>query len=119
MKGVTVTAACSLLLEGFEAPESLGQQLRRADDFISLAVVCSQMVLKNSPAKNLPADQTGIFIGTAYGPLETNFSSLASLIDDGEGQISPTLFSHSVYNAAAGYVARLLDIHGPALTITT
>ena len=119
MKRVAVTAAYSLLLREFEAPESFSNQLRRADNFISLAVSCSQMVLEASPTKNLPADQTGIFIGTAYGPLETNFSSLGSLINNGEGQISPTLFSHSVYNAAAGYVARLLDIHGPALTITT
>jgi hypothetical protein len=54
-----------------------------------------------------------------YGPIETNFRYLDSLIDDGEGQSSPTLFSHSVHNAVAGYLARLFDYQGPSLTVTT
>jgi len=100
-------------------PDDLARQLRRADDFITLAAVAARQVLESGPARDLSPGQTGIFIGTAYGPLETNFSSLGSLIDDGEGQISPTLFSHSVFNAAAGYVARLMNIQGPAATVTT
>ncbi len=30
-------------------------------------------------------------------------------------QTSPTLFSHSVFNAASGYVARIFQLHGCAL----
>ncbi|MBU0729650.1 MAG: beta-ketoacyl synthase chain length factor [Proteobacteria bacterium] len=116
---VAVTAANKLLLSSLEAPVSLVRELRRADDFIKLAVVSAGAAIDTAGKRDLATSRIGLFIGTAYGPLETNFCSLGSLIDDGEGQISPTLFSHSVYNAAAGYVSRLLDIHGPALTITT
>lgn len=116
---VGVSTAYSVMLSDLVLPDDLARTLRRADDFINLAVVSARTALKSAPQRSLAPVETGIFIGTGYGPLETNFCSLGSLIDDGEGQISPTLFSHSVYNAAAGYVSRLLDIHGPALTVTT
>jgi len=115
-RDVTVTAA-EVLLKDYIVPESLARDLRRADDFIQMAVIAASAAAE-AAGGNFEPEKTGIFIGTAFGPLETNFESLGSLIDDGEGQISPTLFSHSVYNAAAGYVARLLDVRGPALTIT-
>lgn len=100
-------------------PDSLARALRRADDFIRLAVVSAKSVIDLAPSRQLLPEQIGTFMGTAYGPIETSFRFLDTLIDDGERQASPTLFSHSVHNAAAGYVARLLDIQGPALTMTS
>lgn len=114
---VAVTAALRLTMD-HEVPTPLARELRRADDFIRLAVVGGSKALVAAPVRELAPEARGVFIGTAFGPLETNFQSLGSLINDGEGQISPTLFSHSVYNAAAGYTARLLDFRGPALTVT-
>ena len=117
MSGVMITSAIRLGLEA-SPPANLARELRRSDDFIRLAVVGGAEALAAAPVRELAPEQRGIFIGTGFGPLETNFQSLGSLINDGEGQISPTLFSHSVYNAAAGYCARLLDCRGPALTVT-
>ncbi|MDH3359535.1 MAG: hypothetical protein OEL55_01565 [Desulfobulbaceae bacterium] len=119
MKQIMVTSACSLTDDNLVIDEQLEGQLRRADHFATLAVACGQAALKNGPEKEYAKDRIGTFIGTTYGPLETNFSSLGSLIEQGEGYISPTLFSHSVYNSAAGYISRLFGIHGQALTITT
>ncbi|HSH14167.1 MAG TPA: beta-ketoacyl synthase N-terminal-like domain-containing protein [Desulfurivibrionaceae bacterium] len=116
-KPVAVTAALRLTMD-HAVPPPLAKELRRADDFIRLAVVTGFNALAAAPVRDLASEARGIFIGTAFGPLETNFQSLGSLINDGEGQISPTLFSHSVYNSAAGYTARLLDFQGPALTVT-
>lgn len=116
-RSVAITAARTLTMAD-EIPAALHRELRRADDFIRLAVVGGQVALAAAPARDLAPEARGLFLGTAFGPLETNFESLGSLINDGEGQISPTLFSHSVYNAAAGYAARLLDCRGPALTVT-
>lgn len=113
-----ITAVHTLSPE-YDIPDHLQRHLRRADDFIRMAVICAARAREKAPQRDIAPEQTGVYIGTAYGPLETNFESLGSLIDDGEGQISPTLFSHSVYNSSAGYVARLLNIRGPALTITT
>ena len=114
---VAVTSVLRLTMD-HEVQPQLARELRRADDFIRLAVVGGYNALAGAPVRELAPEARGVFIGTALGPLETNFQSLGSLINDGEGQISPTLFSHSVYNAAAGYCARLLDFRGPALTVT-
>ncbi len=114
MRRVGVVDAKTVALDCSE-PDELARSLRRADDFIRLAVSAAWSVLDGVEREPL---RTGIYVGTAFGPLETNFSSLATLLDDGEGQISPTLFSHSVFNVAAGYVARLFSILGPCLTIT-
>ena len=118
MNRPVAVSACSILPKDYLIPEELTRDLRRADDFIQMAVISASAAFAKAPSRDISPEDNGIFIGTAYGPMETNFESLGSLIDDGEGQISPTLFSHSVYNSAAGYVARLLDIRGPALTIT-
>ena len=118
MKHQVVVSACATLPKDYSVPDGLVRDLRRADDFIQMAVISASTAVAEAPGRDLSPEEVGVFIGTAFGPLETNFESLGSLIDDGEGQISPTLFSHSVYNSAAGYVARLLDIRGPALTIT-
>jgi hypothetical protein len=118
MSTVALIATDIQQLRGFELPKPMHAQLRRADDFIKLSVTCAKNALDQS-ANTLSLNDTGIFIGTTFGPLDTNLSALGSLIEGGEGQLSPTLFSHSVYNSAAGYVARLLNIQGPALTLTT
>ena len=117
---VAVSATEKVVLsKNLSVPDSLTRALRRADDFIKLAIVSARSAIDLAPSRQLLPEQIGIFMGTAYGPIETNFRFLDTLIDDGERQASPTLFSHSVHNAAAGYVARLLDIQGPALTMTS
>ncbi|MDH3359426.1 MAG: beta-ketoacyl synthase chain length factor [Desulfobulbaceae bacterium] len=100
-------------------PQHLLRDLRRADDFIKLAVVAADALISSLPTESSLPEDTGIFLGTTTGSLDTNFRFLDTLLDDGEGQSSPTLFSHSVHNSAAGYVARLFNIRGPALTVTT
>lgn len=108
----------SIAITGNKIPEtSFTRKLRRADSFTNLAVTVSEHALSDLPAFNNKM-QTGIFIGTAYGPLATNFAALDTLLDNGEGQMSPTLFSHSVFNTAAGYISRLFEISGPAYTFT-
>jgi len=114
---ITTVEQALFLGADYAEPDHLARDLRRADEFIRLAVCAADLVLAG--VELAAPDRCGIFVGTGYGPLETNFSSLGTLIDDGEGQISPTLFSHSVYNVAAGYIARLLGILGPSLTVTS
>lgn len=113
-----IVSAIEQLPQDYVVPDNLVRDLRRSDVFIQMAVISAFLAVAKLPADTWHPEEIGIFIGTAYGPLETNLELLGSLIDDGEGNVSPTLFSHSVYNAASGYVARLLDIRGPAITIT-
>lgn len=98
-------------------PAELSRQLRRADTFIQLAVSAAHQALLQGPVKppDLP-ERSGLFIGTAHGPMQTGFEVLDHLIDN--EQTSPTLFSHSVFNAAAGYLSRIFSLQGRALTMT-
>ncbi|HDH98083.1 MAG TPA: hypothetical protein ENF70_02985, partial [Deltaproteobacteria bacterium] len=117
---VAVTAmSLSTNKDNESVPTSLKKTLRRADGLTAQAVVAAAQALAKAPLRELAPVEVGIFVGTAFGPLETNFRFLDTLLDDGEGQASPTLFSHSVHNMAAGYISRLLDLRGPALTMTT
>lgn len=98
-------------------PPHLSRELRRADDFIRYGVLAAHEAL--SIAKNEDqgdSQNCGVFLGSSYGPMETNFEVLDQVVN--KEQTSPTLFSHSVFNAATGYLARIFQLQGCALTIT-
>ncbi len=90
---------------------SVQRVLRRSDDFIRLAVAAATEVLHGENGADI-----GLILCSAYGPMETNFDVLQMVID-GEA-VSPALFSHSVFNAAAGYIAAVCAIQGPLFTLT-
>ncbi|ADH85819.1 beta-ketoacyl synthase chain length factor [Desulfurivibrio alkaliphilus] len=121
MKCAVQIRAVQAAVAGAEIPAHWLRSLRRADDFSRLAVLAGAGAMgaedELSAAEGRP--EIGVFLGTTTGPLETNFRFLDTLFDNGEGQASPTLFSHSVHNAAVGYLTRLLNLQGPALTLTT
>lgn len=84
--------------------------LRRADDFIRLAVAA---------ARRLPGQgraETGLVLSSAFGPMESNFAVLDQVVAG--DAVSPTLFSHSVFNAAAGYIAMNCGFSGRVMTVT-
>jgi len=120
MKPVIIRAAVQGDGSQLTPPKEHGRALRRADDLTKTVVAWTHEALKEAPAaKDLDPSRLGLFLGTSYGPLETNFRFLDTLLDNGEGQASPTLFSHSVHNATAGYLSRIFKILGPAFTVTT
>jgi len=117
-----VAVSAAEMIVGGDAPPlpaTLARALRRADDLTILAITTAHAALQRAPQRPVAPEARGLFVGMVHGPIETSFRYLDSLVDDGEGQSSPTLFSHSVHNAVAGYVARLFDCQGPSLTVTT
>jgi len=119
MPAVAISSLQALNLQDLDLPVVYTKQLRRADELTKAVVNSTYLGLDSAPMLDLVPEKIGLFLGTSFGPLETNFRFLDSLLDDGEGQASPTLFSHSVHNAAAGYLARLFSINGPAITISS
>lgn len=112
---VAIIATTTLRLTELVIPGHLQPELRRTEEFIQLAVVAAHRLLEGGPA--ITATRTGIYLGTAFGPMAGNLRVLDDLVM--AEPLSPTLFSHSVFNAAAGYLARSCRIHGPALTLTS
>ncbi len=114
---VHVSRLYSESLSRIETIPELSRQLRRADDFIRLGVHAGYATIGKIREKiSLPADSLGLFLGTAFGTMETNFGVLDQIVT--KEPASPILFSHSVFNAAAGYIARIFDIQGCGLTVT-
>ncbi|MEN8140724.1 MAG: beta-ketoacyl synthase chain length factor [Thermodesulfobacteriota bacterium] len=116
MKAI-VTRATHISQEEIDLPPELLRHLRRADDFIKLGVLAAFGALEGKTAIPWENPQRcGLFLGSSFGPMETNFAVLDQIV--GGQQTSPTLFSHSVFNAAVGYLCRIFNLRGSALTLT-
>ncbi len=101
--------------------------LRRLDHFSRLALLAACQALESGGClalgrKGSRVDfgpgELGLVLATGYGATGTTFAFLDSILDDGDSLASPTLFSHSVHNAAAANIAMLLGITGPCLTVS-
>jgi 3-oxoacyl-[acyl-carrier-protein] synthase II len=101
------------------ADRAILRRMRRADRFTRMAVLAAWDAVKDSGIEiDGEGASLGIILATAFGPQVTAFRFLDDIIDHGDASVSPTLFSHSVHNAAASYVATALENHGPTLTVT-
>lgn len=108
------------------APGEL-KNLRRADKLSKLSVLAAREALTDSGhagASLTGADHgsdgvdAGIILTTALGPHTTTFRFLDDIIKYGDASVSPTIFSNSVHNAAASYIATDCGLRGPTLTVT-
>ncbi|MFH0917708.1 MAG: beta-ketoacyl synthase N-terminal-like domain-containing protein, partial [Candidatus Omnitrophota bacterium] len=91
---------------------------RRADNFSKMAILAAYDALADSGIPEQNKQRLGIILATALGPHVTTFSFLDDILTYGDRAVSPTLFSHSVHNAAASYIALNLQTRGPTLTMT-
>lgn len=91
---------------------------RRADDFSKMAVLAAHNAFVDSGLEEEAKDNLGLILATAFGPHATTFRFLDDILDYGDANVSPTLFSHSVHNAANSYISSNLSTHGPTLTLT-
>lgn len=91
---------------------------RRADRFSKMAVLAACDAVKESGTDLVP-ERTGIILSTAFGPHPTVFSFLDEILEFGDAGVSPTVFSHSVHNAAASYISVALGLAGPSMTLTS
>ncbi|PID74346.1 MAG: hypothetical protein CSB32_01090 [Desulfobacterales bacterium] len=112
---LSLVGASSFALSDLLVPADLQRGLRRADDFIRLAVVASEQVLRSVDEQNFSGQRCALVLGSSFATMQTSFDFLDFVVL--EQDCSPTLFSHSVFNAAAGYIGSCLNITGPALTV--
>ncbi len=95
------------------------RRIRRADRFSKMAVLagCDAMEDSGIVFDDKPSS-VGIIVAASFGPHVTTFRFLDDILDYGDANVSPTVFSHSVHNAAASYIAYVLGTRGPTLTLT-
>ena len=107
-----------LLGKGFANKNVKVKKIRRADNFAKMAVSASIKACSDFDFSDTKSD-ISIILATQFGPHVTTFKFLDNLLDYSETGVSPTIFSHSVHNAAASYIASTLGIIGQTLTITS
>jgi len=108
----------NLLGKGFADKNDKLKNIRRADNFAKMAVSASINACNNFDFSNYK-NNISIILATQFGPHVTTFKFLDNLLDYTETGVSPTIFSHSVHNAAASYIASFFGIIGQTLTITS
>jgi len=94
------------------------KEARRADNLSKMASLAAYDAFIDSGISNSVKDNLGIILATAFGPHVTTFRFLDDILNFGDAGVSPTLFSHSVHNAAVSYIALNLGSRGPTLTMT-
>jgi 3-oxoacyl-[acyl-carrier-protein] synthase II len=105
--------------QGVLSDKRVLRNMRRADRFSKMAVLAAwDAVADSGIAIQEGSTDIGIIVATAFGPQVTAFRFLDEIIDHGDAGASPTLFSNSVHNAAASYIASALKNRGPTLTVT-
>ncbi len=93
--------------------------IRRADRFSKMAVLAAVDAVADSGINlNKKKSSLGIIVSTAFGPHVTTFRFLDDILEYGDKNASPTIFSHSVHNAAASYITSVLESRGPTVTLT-
>ncbi|MFA5087664.1 MAG: beta-ketoacyl synthase N-terminal-like domain-containing protein [Candidatus Omnitrophota bacterium] len=97
---------------------SVLKEMRRADKFSKMACLAAHDAFADSGLGEEARNSLGIILTTAFGPQVTTFRFLDDILDYGDANVSPTIFSHSVHNAAASYIAFVLQSRGPTLTLT-
>jgi 3-oxoacyl-[acyl-carrier-protein] synthase II len=97
---------------------SILKKMRRSDKLSRMAVLAAAEAIESGGMENINKERVGIIVASAFGAHATTFKFLDDILDFGEANVSPTVFSNSVHNAACSYISSALDIHGPTLTVT-
>jgi len=93
--------------------------VRRADRFSKMAMIAALDALQDSGiVLDDKKSSLGIIVATAFGPHVTTFRFLDDILNYGDVNVSPTIFSHAVHNAATSYIALVLNSRGPTVTLT-
>lgn len=93
------------------------RKLRRIDHHTRMGLLAAVLAMQDA-GREMDKGRLGVVVATGYGATRTTFEYQDSVIDGGDIGASPTLFSHSVHNAAAANISILLGIRGPSLTVS-
>ena len=99
----------------FEATDHLTRrQARRTDRFTQLALVAAAEAISSAGLDEAPYDRAeiGSVIGTGIGGLSTIESEHITLLDQGQGKVSPHCVPQMMANSASGALAIEHDLRG-------
>lgn len=89
------------------------REYRRMDRFSLLSVIGTQLFVEKMGI-SLENHSVATIMNTSYGPISTNIEFVKNLVSEHKDILSPTLFSHTVNNAALGHICKKFQLKGPS-----
>jgi 3-oxoacyl-[acyl-carrier-protein] synthase II len=112
-----LSAHQAALVRDFKPREFIApMKMRRMNGLSRFAVAAAKLAIEDCGGA-LPSD-TGVAIGTAFGPVQTSVEYMQEYVDKGPALAPPQLFAESVANAPGSHIAIEWGLRGFNVTIT-
>jgi 3-oxoacyl-[acyl-carrier-protein] synthase II len=91
-------------------------KMRRMNALSRLGVAAAKLAIED--CGGTPPAETGVAIGTAFGPVQTSVEYMQEYVEKGAALAPPQLFAESVANAPGSHIAIEWGLRGFNVTIT-
>lgn len=112
-----LSAHAAALVTDFKAKDYIApMKMRRMNQLSRLAMAAAKLAIDDCGAA--PAANTGVAIGTAFGPVQTSVDYMKEYMEKGAALAPPQLFAESVANAPGSHIAIEWNLRGFNVTFT-
>ncbi len=112
-----LSAHRAALVRDFRPKEFIpAMKMRRMNGLSRLGVAAAKLAIEDCGAALSP--ETGVAIGTAFGPVQTSVEYMQEYVEKGAALAPPQLFAESVANAPGSHIAIEWGLRGFNVTIT-
>ena len=112
-----LSAHTAALVSDFKARDYIPvMKLRRMNMLSRYAVSAARLAIDDAGAQ--PSSESGVALGTAFGPVQTSVDYMQEYVARGAALAPPQLFAESVANAPGSHIAIELDLRGFNVTVT-
>jgi len=111
------TAGSPAMVRDFKARDFINpMKMRRMNNLSRFGVAAAKLALADAGVD--PGRNTGVALGTAFGPVQTSVDYMREYVEKGAALAPPQLFAESVANAPGSHIAIESDFRGFNVTIT-
>ncbi|HYM61180.1 MAG TPA: beta-ketoacyl synthase N-terminal-like domain-containing protein [Thermoanaerobaculia bacterium] len=93
-------------------------KVRRMNVLSRYAVAAAHLALRDSGLEPTALGETGVALGTAFGPVQTSVDYMQEYVEKGAALAPPQLFAESVANAPGSHIAIENGFRGFNVTVT-
>lgn len=105
------------LVRDFRAKDFINpMKMRRMNNLSRFAVAAAKLALEDAGGN--PGENTGVAMGTSFGPVQTSVDYMQEYVEKGAALAPPQLFAESVANAPGSHVAIEWGFRGFNVTVT-
>ena len=112
-----LSAHTAALVRDFKPRDFINpMKMRRMNVLSRLGVAAAKLAIEDCGVA--PPPETGVAIGTAFGPVQTSVEYMQEYVEKGASLAPPQLFAESVANAPGSHIAIEWGLRGFNVTIT-